>query len=80
MFYVYRSKDRSCGIVYCRTREQTEEVASKLTQLGVRSYCYHSGLNNKERLRRQENWQNGVYPVICATISFGMGVDKASVR
>lgn len=72
--------DRSCGIIYCRTRQQTEDVAIKLTQLGIPSYCYHSGLNNKERLERQEKWQSGDYPVICATISFGMGVDKATVR
>lgn len=72
--------ERSCGIIYCRTREQTEVVAEKLTQLGIRTYCYHSGLGNKDRLERQEKWQSGDYPVICATISFGMGVDKASVR
>lgn len=72
--------DRSCGIIYCRTREQTEVVAEKLTQLGIKTFCYHSGLGTKDRLERQEKWQSGDYPVICATISFGMGVDKASVR
>lgn len=48
--------------------------------MGVRSLCYHAGLSNRERLERQENWQNGKYPVMCATVSFGMGVDKATVR
>lgn len=48
--------------------------------MNVKSLCYHAGLNNRERLERQENWQNGKYPVMCATVSFGMGVDKATVR
>lgn len=52
----------------------------KLKQLGIKSMCYHAGLNSKERLARQEQWQSGKYPVICATISFGMGIDKATVR
>lgn len=42
--------------------------------------CYHAGLRNSVRLECQESWQNGDYPVICATVSFGMGVDKATVR
>lgn len=48
--------------------------------MGIKTACYHAGLSNRERLERQENWQNGKQPVICATVSFGMGVDKATVR
>ncbi|KAH1011652.1 hypothetical protein HUJ04_000975 [Dendroctonus ponderosae] len=71
---------KSCGIIYCRTREQTEVLASKLNSMKIKSLCYHAGLKNHERLEFQEMWQKGEVPVICATISFGMGVDKASVR
>lgn len=42
--------------------------------------AYHAGLKTAERHKVQEDWMAGVYPVICATISFGMGVDKSSVR
>lgn len=72
--------ERSCGIIYCRTREQTEILSHKLNTLGVKAMCYHAGLRNSARLESQESWQNGDFPVICATVSFGMGVDKATVR
>ncbi|KAJ9579345.1 hypothetical protein L9F63_024548, partial [Diploptera punctata] len=72
--------NRNCGIVYCRTRESTEAVASILTSKGIRTTAYHAGLGPKDRIRVQEDWMEGKYPVICATISFGMGVDKGSVR
>lgn len=42
--------------------------------------AYHAGLKTNERHQAQEDWMDGVFPVICATISFGMGVDKSSVR
>ncbi|XP_060533131.1 ATP-dependent DNA helicase Q5-like [Cylas formicarius] len=71
---------KSCGIIYCRTREQTEVLASKLNQMQIKTLCYHAGLKNHERIEFQEKWQHGDIPVICATISFGMGVDKATVR
>ncbi|CAG9821395.1 unnamed protein product [Phaedon cochleariae] len=71
---------KSCGIVYCRTREQTEVLMERLNKMGVRTLCYHAGLKTMERTTFQEKWQNGDVPVICATISFGMGVDKATVR
>ncbi|KAK5638551.1 hypothetical protein RI129_012846 [Pyrocoelia pectoralis] len=77
---VLSKENKPCGIIYCRTREQTEVVAFKLCEMGIKSLCYHAGLKHKERLEYQESWQNGDCPVICATISFGMGVDKASVR
>lgn len=72
--------NKSCGIIYCRTREQTEVLASKLNSMKIKTLCYHAGLKNSERLEFQEKWQDGDVPVICATISFGMGVDKATVR
>lgn len=55
-------------------------LSARLNNLGVACESYHAGLKSKERLERQDNWQNGNYPVICATVSFGMGVDKATVR
>ncbi|KAJ8976756.1 hypothetical protein NQ317_019419 [Molorchus minor] len=71
---------KSCGIIYCRTREQTEVLMERLNKLGIKTLCYHAGLKTHERLEFQDKWQNGDVPVICATISFGMGVDKATVR
>ncbi|TNN08374.1 ATP-dependent DNA helicase Q5 [Schistosoma japonicum] len=69
-----------CGIVYCRTRTDCESLAEKLTSLGLSSRAYHAGLSKSDREDVQAGWSSGLYPVVVATISFGMGVDKANVR
>lgn len=75
-----KKDERGCGIIYCRTRELTEEVATVLSMKGVPTVSYHAGLKDSERTKVQDAWTQGEFPVISATISFGMGVDKGSVR
>ncbi|XP_017795054.1 PREDICTED: ATP-dependent DNA helicase Q5-like [Habropoda laboriosa] len=71
---------KSCGIIYCRKKEATEVIANKLSISGIPTLAYHAGLKNQERNEVQNKWTSGEIPVIAATCSFGMGVDKGSVR
>ncbi|KAK8736306.1 hypothetical protein OTU49_004934 [Cherax quadricarinatus] len=75
-----RTENSGCGIIYCRTRDATTELANQLSKKGIPTKAYHAGLKNRERAEVQEEWMDGKVPIITATVSFGMGVDKASVR
>ncbi|XP_041370771.1 Bloom syndrome protein homolog [Gigantopelta aegis] len=70
-----------CGIVYCLSRKECDNVASQLQKNGVQAMSYHAGLADADRTSVQEKWLYGDRcKVICATIAFGMGIDKPDVR
>lgn len=68
------------GIVYCMTKQECEDVANYLFDHGVSADFYHAGQSNIDRALVQEAWQKGLVRVVCATIAYGMGINKADVR
>lgn len=68
------------GIVYCLSRKKTEAMHEALSDMGYRSVCYHAGLSPRQREEAQRAFVNGDAQVVCATIAFGMGIDKSNIR
>ncbi|KAK9735667.1 hypothetical protein RND81_04G218600 [Saponaria officinalis] len=71
----------SCGIVYCLSKNECAEVSKFLNEkCKIKTVFYHAGLAARQRVSVQKKWHTGEVQVVCATIAFGMGIDKPDVR
>lgn len=68
------------GILYAFSRNKCEELASILQDMGIKADFYHAGLSARKRNEIQTQWLDDKIQIICATIAFGMGIDKPNVR
>src|SRR5690606_9980005 len=75
-----KSMKNKSGIIYTLNRKTTEDMADLLVANGIKAVAYHAGLDAKTRSERQDQFLSEDVQVICATIAFGMGIDKPDIR
>jgi ATP-dependent DNA helicase RecQ len=75
-----RARPEDAGIVYAQSRASAELLSAKLTAAGVSALPYHAGLPAHVRVRNQDRWLRDDVRVVCATVAFGMGINKSNVR
>ncbi|KAI0699173.1 P-loop containing nucleoside triphosphate hydrolase protein [Cerioporus squamosus] len=81
--YILSKHNNDTGIVYCLTKKDCESVADTLTTLSggqIKTGVYHADVPDKSKERLHREWREGKVKVVCATIAFGLGIDKGDVR
>ena len=75
-----RQRHDQSGIIYCMRRNDTTELVDNLASYGINAVAYHAGMTTEAREKAQEDFINDRVNVVCATVAFGMGIDKSNVR
>uniref|UniRef100_A0A182JUP8 RecQ-like DNA helicase BLM n=1 Tax=Anopheles christyi TaxID=43041 RepID=A0A182JUP8_9DIPT len=77
---IRRQFPRDTGIVYCLSKKECDQLADEFRRAGIKAKSYHAGLTDSVREATQKEWIGDRIKVVCATIAFGMGIDKPDVR
>ncbi|MGZ8919547.1 MAG: DNA helicase RecQ, partial [Limisphaerales bacterium] len=75
-----RKRKNEAGIIYCLSRKGAENLAGRLCEDGIKAGAYHAGMEATDRSRQQEKFLRDELRVVCATIAYGMGINKSNVR